>query len=156
MRLVRNRRKGVLLIPGEGTVQLCKDILGAAALETWQLHLYQNNHTPAESDTTSNYTESTFTGYSSQLLTRDTSAGHWATPVSQAPTGAWSGATNVAESTYASQSWSPTSSQTVYGYYVTGNTSTKLIFAELFASAKNLSNGDTLSLTPRFGVSRSY
>lgn len=152
----RRRRRGVLLIPGEGTIQGLKDFLGAAALENWTLKLYKNNHTPAESDTAASYTEADFTGYSSKTLTRDTSSGHWATPTSVSPTGAWSGATNVAESTYNSQSWSPTTSQTIYGYFVVGATSTKCIFAELFASAKNLSNGDTLSLTPRFGLSRSY
>lgn len=153
------RRKGVLLVPGEGTVQLLKDMLGAAALENWTLKLYSNNHTPAEGDTAASYTEATFTGYTSKTLTRDTAGGHWATPASGAPTGAWSGATAVAESTYNNPtgvSWSPTSSQTIYGYFVVGATSTKCVFAELFASAKNLSNGDTLSLLPRFGLSRSY
>ena len=51
--------------------------------------------------------------------------------------------------TFAQQSWSPTSSQTVYGYYVIGATSTILLWAELFASSKNLVNGDTLQLTPK-------
>ena len=142
-----------LLIPDEGEVQLLKDLLGAAALENWTLKLYSNNKTPAETDTAASYTEATFTGYAAKTLTRDTAGGHWATPASGAPTGAWSAESNVAESTYAAQSWSPTSSQSIYGYCVVGATSTKLLCAEIFASVKNLVSGDTLTLTPRIGLS---
>jgi hypothetical protein len=142
-----------LLVPDEGEVQLLKDLLGAAALENWTLKLYSNNKTPAESDTAASYTEATFTGYVAKTLTRDTAGGHWATPASGSPTGGWSGETNVAESTYNAQTWSPTTSQTIYGYFIVGATSTKCIFAEIFSSAKNLANGDTLSLTPRLGLS---
>lgn len=142
-----------LLIPDEGKLQLGKDILGNAALENWFLDLYQNNHTPAETDTAASYTVATFAGYTQRTLIRDTAGGHWSVPTLVAPTGGWApgGQTLVAESTYAIQTYLPTSAQTIYGYYVTGVTSSKLIFAELYAAAKNLTNGDTLNMTPRFG-----
>lgn len=143
-----------LLVPDEGKLQLAKDILGNAALENWTLKIFSNNHTPAESDTAATYTEATFTGYVAKTLMRDTSAGHWAVPALGSPTNAWApGAqTQVAESTYNQQSWSPTSSQTVYGVFVVGATSTKLIYAELFSTPRSLVTGDTLNFTPRFGM----
>lgn len=124
-------------------------------VESWSLKLYSNNKTPAESDTAGSYTEATFTGYSAKTLASfQSSVTDWTAPALGSPTGAWApGAqTQVAESTYIQQSWSPTSSQTIYGYYVVGITSTVLLFAELFSSSKNLSSGDTLNFTPRFGA----
>jgi hypothetical protein len=124
-------------------------------VEAWTLKLYSNNHTPSEADVAGTYTEASFTGYSAKTLNSfQSSVTDWTAPSLVSPTGAWApGAqTQVAESTYVQQSWSPASSQTVYGYYVVGATSTILLFAELFASSKNLSSGDTLNLTPRFGA----
>jgi hypothetical protein len=121
--------------------------------ENWTLKLFSNNVTPAETDTAGTYTEATFTGYSAKTLTRDQNAGHWSTASSVTPTGAWSAESKVAESTYAQQTWSPTTSQTIYGYFYVGSTSGTIRGAEAFSSSKNLVNGDTLNLTPRFGFS---
>ena len=130
-----------LLVPDSGEVELLKAVLYPTSGENWTLKLYSSNTTPAESDTAGTYTEATFTGYTAKTITRTQSGSTWAVPTT-------SGGTT--SSTYGTaQSWSPTSSQTVYGYFVVGATSTTLLFAELFSSAKNLVNGDTLTVTPR-------
>jgi len=59
----------------------------------------------------------------------------------------------VAEATYQAQSWTcGASGNTIYGYYFKGATSSKVILAELFGTARTLANGDTLNFTPRIGV----
>lgn len=127
-----------LLAPNEGDVQLLTKMLQSALSvdENYTLKLYSNNVTPSKTDTSATYTEATFTGYAAKTLTR---AG-WGTPTTTS---------NVTTSTYAQQSWSPTTSQTIYGYYVLGATSGKVLWAELFAAARSLNNGDTLNLTPQ-------
>lgn len=146
-----------LLLPHEGEVQLLTDLLGGGSLENWSLRLFNSNITPAETDTASTYTahETAFTGYSAKTLTRSIGSSTWNTPVSQAPSGspAWSSNSQVAHSQYGSspQQWTCTGTgDTIYGYFVTGVTSTKLIFAEKFSASRTLANGDSLSITPVF------
>lgn len=144
-----------LMVPREGDVQLLTDLLGGGTLEDWKLRLFNSNITPAETDVAATYTahETAFTGYSAKTLTRSVGSSTWNTPVSQAPSGSWSARTQVGHSQYgsAAQQWTCTGTgDTIYGYFVTGNTSTKLIFAEAFSSARTLANGDTLSITPVF------
>lgn len=133
-----------LLAPDVGEVELLKRLLYATAgSENFTLKLFKTNVTPAEGDTAGSYTVADFTGYSDKTLTSSQSGSTWAVPSTSA---------GVTSSTYGGgtpQSWSPTSSQTIYGYYVVGATSTVLLWAEAFASSKNLSSGDTLQLTPK-------
>jgi aspartokinase len=131
-----------LLVPDVGEVVLLASILYPASGENWTLKLYSGNVTPAETDTAASYTEATFTGYTAKTLTRTQSGATWAVPTTS---------TGTTSSTYGTaQVWSPTTSQSIYGYYVVGATSTTLLFAELFSSVKNLANNDTLTVTPRF------
>jgi hypothetical protein len=145
-----------LLIPREGDVQLLTDLLGGGTLENWSLRLFNSNITPAETDVASTYTahETAFTGYSAKTLTRSVGSSTWNTPVSQAPSGApWSSRTQVGHSQYGSapQQWTCTGTgDTIYGYFITGATSSKLIMAEAFAASRTLANGDSLSITPIF------
>lgn len=139
-----------LLIPDVGEVELLARLLyyGGATLasgrEDGTLKLYKTNVTPAETDTAGSYTVADFTGYSNKTLTSTQSGSTWAVPTT---------AVGVTSSTYGTTlSWSPTSSQTVYGYYVVGATSTTLWWAELFSSAKNLADGDTLNLTAKMAL----
>jgi hypothetical protein len=131
-----------LLVPDVGEVELLKRLLYAnAGSENGTLKLYSSNTTPAESDTAATYTEATFTGYSAKTLTSSQSGGTWAVPTTS---------TGTTSSTYGTTlTWSPTTSQTIYGYFVIGATSTVLWWAEIFGSSKNLSNGDTLNLTAK-------
>jgi hypothetical protein len=146
-----------LLVPHEGDVQLLTDLLGGGSLENWQLGLFCTNIIPAETDTASTYTahETTFSGYYRKTLTRSIGASTWNTPVSQAPSGApaWSGRSQVGHSQYgaAPQSWTVgATGDSIYGYFIVGATSGKLICAEAFATPRTLANGDTLSITPIF------
>jgi hypothetical protein len=132
-----------LLVPDVGEVRLLTELLdGGTARENWTLKLYKTNVTPAETDTAASYTEADFTGYATKTLTRTVSGATWSTPATAA---------GVTSSTYgaAAQSWSATSAQTIYGYYVVGATSTILIYAELFGSSISLVNPSTLTLQPK-------
>lgn len=144
-----------LLVPNEGELQLLADLLGNG--ESWSLGLFRTNITPAETDTASTYTaaEAAFTGYSRKTLTRSIGSSTWNTPVSQAPSGtpAWSSEAAVGHSQYGSapQTWTcGATGDTVYGYFIVGATSGKLICAEAFSTPRTLANGDSLSLTPVF------
>lgn len=132
-----------LLVPDVGEVVLLNNLLAGGVLENWTLKLYKTDVTPAEGDTDASYTVADFTGYSNKTLTRAVGAGNWSTPSTN---------TGTTSSTYNSgtpQSWTLSgSSQTIYGYFVVGATSTTLLFAEKFAASRALSDGDTLELTP--------
>jgi hypothetical protein len=137
----------------EGQVQLLTDLLGGGTLENWSLRLFSTSHSPAVTDTLSTYTaiEASFTGYSAKALTRSIGGSTWATPTASGTT--IDGTNNNAKSTYNSgtpQSWSATSSQTVYGYFISGPTSGKGICAEAFGSSISLVNPSTLTLPPAF------
>ena len=111
-----------------------------AGVEDATLKLRTDGVTPAEGDTAGTYAEATFTGYVAKTLNGKLSrSAGWAVPTTS---------TGTTSSTYTPVlSWSPTSSQTVTGYFVIGANSTTLWYAENFASSKALANGDTLQLT---------
>lgn len=145
------------IVPHEGSVQLLKDQFTGGTLENWSLRLFNSNITPAETDTAATYTahEATFIGYAAKTLTRSMGSSTWNTPVSQAPSGStpWSARSQVGHSQYGSapQVWTcGATGDTVYGYFITGVTSGKLILAEAFAAPRTLANTDTLSITPIF------
>lgn len=141
------------VIPNDSEPTLLSNLLAGGAFENWTLKLYKTNVTPAETDTIASYTVADFTNYTNKTLTRSISGSTWSTPASGAPTGSWSGEASVAESTYQQQSWTcGATGNTIYGYWIEGATSTKLIMAELFATARTLASGDTLNLTPRIGL----
>lgn len=128
-----------LVIPDVGEVELLDKMLKDALSsdEDYTLKLYKTDVTPAESDTAGSYTVADFTNYVNKTLTR---AG-------------WAGASTAGgttSSSYAQQSWTcGASGNTIYGYYVIGATSTVLLWAEKFATARVLASGDTLNLTPK-------
>jgi hypothetical protein len=146
-----------LVVPHEGDIQLLTDMLGGGTLENWQLCLFNSNITPSENDSAATYTahETAFTNYARKTLTRQIGSSYWNTPVSQAPSGSppWSSRSQVGHSQYgsAAQSWTcGTTGDTIYGYFIVGATSGKLICAEAFATPRTLASGDTLSITPIF------
>lgn len=141
------------IVPNEGEVKLITDLLNGGTLENWTLKLFKTNVTPAETDTSASYTVADFTNYTSKTLTRSVNNGvTWNTVASGSPTGSWSAEASVAESAYQQQSWTcGATGNTIYGYWIEGATSAKVLLAEAFASSRVLANGDTLNLTPRFG-----
>ena len=128
-------------IPDVGEVEWLKRALYAnSGSENLTQKLYSNNHVYAESDTASDYTVATFTGYSSKTLTSSQSGSTWAVPTT---------ATGTTSSAYGTASvWTPTSSQTVYGQILVGATSTTLLAVDAFAAGLPLANGATLTITP--------
>ncbi len=114
---------------------LIKYALNNATPANLKLHLYTNNHTPAATDTTANYTECTDSGYSAQSLT----GGSWT----------FSDVSNVTTASYPAIVWTFNGSVTIYGYYVTDSGTNKVVWAELFSASLNFGAGQQLSLTPQ-------
>lgn len=119
-----------------GEVILLKTIFGQLAPQNWTLKLYKNNYTPVGTSTAANFTEADFSGYSAKTLTYSS----WTTA---------SSVSNVAKTTYADQTWTSGSTQTVYGYYVV-DASGNLIFAELFSPQADLVASTPLVVSPSF------
>ena len=100
------------------------------------MHLYTNDLTPAEDDILGDYTEATDVAYASVALTGTS----WTV----------STAAGVTTATYAQQEFSFSSSASVYGYYVTDNSSANLLLSERFDGAPfNIpSGGGTIAVDP--------
>lgn len=110
-----------LVISNSSEVILLRYILNHTAPTDVVLHLYSNNVTPTESDTISTYTESVAAGYSSVELTGT----DWTV----------SSVAGLATATFATQTFTFSGAATIYGYYVTDNSSTTLLWAERFTAA---------------------
>lgn len=123
-----------------GEVLLLKYMLNHTPADDVKLHLYKNNLTPSESDTLNNYTESAATGYS----------------VIPLPGSSWTFATAGGTSTasFPQQTFTYTTSESVYGYYITNAAETTLIWAERFTGAPFTipSGGGTVDLDIRIEV----
>lgn len=132
-----------LLIPDEGELEILDKCLKDALSvnENYSLRLFKVNKTPDDSDVAVDYTaiEADFTGYVAKTLTR---AG-WGAAILVADT---------ASSTYGTvQSWTATSAgNIIYGYFVLGSTSGKLLWCEKFGTPRSMGVGDILDLTPVF------
>jgi hypothetical protein len=131
-----------LVVPTEGEIQLLTKMVQAALStdENYIMKLFNNNHAPASGDSSSNYTETGFVGYTAHTLTRS----GWVTPTI---------VSGAAQSTYTTQTWTCSGTgDTLYGYYVLGATSGKVLWAEAFASARTLANGDQLNINPQISL----
>lgn len=131
-----------LKVPQEGELQLLDKMLRdtLSTDEIYLLKLYKNDVTPADGDTSAAYTVATFTDYYSRSLTR----ANWNSAVSN---------TTKAESSYGGtpESWTcGATGNTIFGYWVEGQASSKVLWAERFASQRTLASGDVLNITPKF------
>jgi hypothetical protein len=127
-----------LRIPNEGENRLLGMQLGKYAAEVFVLKLYSSNTTPSENDSGTTYTELAGNGYAAINLT----AANW-TITEGAPT----------EAVYPQQTWTFTGAAgNVYGYYIVGATSGKVLWAERFADGPyNIAlAGDAIKVTPKF------
>lgn len=127
-----------LLSPNVGEVLLLKYMLNYSSPTNVELRLYTNNITPAYTDVLASYTESSAAGYAG-LTMAGTS---W--------TVATTTGTTVAN--YAQQTFSYTTSESVYGYFVTSNGKGQVLWSERFSGAVPFnipSGGGTVSITPR-------
>lgn len=126
-----------LNVPDEGENLILEMLVNKTAAQNLVYHLYKTNITPSDTDVNTTYSpnESTFTGYAAITLT----GASWGTAAAGA----------IA---YAQQTWtcSGVSAESVYGYYVTQLTSTKLMWAEKDASAPFAIaiSGDAVKVTP--------
>ena len=128
-----------LLAPKVGAEQLSKVLVNNVAPTNVKLHLYTNNHTPAEGDVLGSYTESTAAGYAAAVLT----GASWTITA---------GSSAGAVASYPQVTFTYTAAETVYGYYVTDNSSLILLWAELFTGGPFVvpSAGGTIQVTPGF------
>lgn len=118
-----------------------KVMLGINSYANPVLHLFSNNYTPTTTDTVSNYTEVSATGYSSQSL----SPGNWTVSL----------ISGVEVASYITLSFTLGSSATIYGYYLTDSTNTVLVGAEQFSGSPYVypSIGGTLNISLQIGLS---
>lgn len=127
-----------LLSPNVGEVLLLKYMLNYSAPTNVELRLYTNNITPAYTDILASYTESSAAGYAGITMAGTS----W--------TVATTSGTTVAN--FAQQTFSYTTSESVYGYFVTSNGKGQVLWSERFSGAVPFnipSGGGTVSITPR-------
>lgn len=125
-----------LLVPIVGENVILENIVNKTAPQNPVLRLFQNNITPADTDTAGTYTESSFSGYASITL----AGASWNSAASG----------SIAYSAQQTITCSGAASQSVYGYYITQVTSGILMWAERDASAPFpiANSGDAVKITP--------
>lgn len=131
-----------LIVPDQGELELLDKMLKDALStnENYIMKLYRNDYTPAANSAPGSFTEANFTTYAARTLTRAT----WNAAVT---------VSNKAESSYGTspQSWTcGATGNTIYGYWVEGATSAKVLWGERFSTSRVLANGDILNITPKF------
>jgi len=126
------------------------DFLELILAVNYTLHLYKTDVTSgltaAQKDalTVSDFTEATFTGYSSAALT----GGAWTTAAGDPATGVYAVRTFTSSADQAAQ--------TIYGYYVTRTSGGALRWFERFTAPVILEfNGEFLTLVPRITLADS-
>jgi len=124
-----------LVVPDVGEVILLDVLVNGDTLAAFECRLYQNNYTPVQGSTLSNFTVATFSGYAADWTTFGpativSNKGKIVatTPVSFVHNG---GAT----------------SNTIYGYYIVDTVTNEVVWAEKFAASQAMSNnGDTINI----------
>ena len=123
-----------LLVPSVGEAEMLTRILNGT--DKLKIHLYTNNQTPAQTDVVTNYTEVATGGYAAIALSSTWTIG--GTP------------TEADYPTAVTFNFS-SGPVTVYGYYVTNNSGTILMWAEKFSDGPyNIPNGGgSIQITPK-------
>jgi len=124
-----------LLVPNVGEVKILEKALNKVAADDVKIHLYSSNTTPAEDDVVGTYT----------LITD---------PAAITLTGAnWTVSTLAGTSTaeHAQQTFNFTGAATVYGYVVTDNGGTNLLWSERFTDGPYTipAGGGSIKITPK-------
>jgi hypothetical protein len=136
-----------LVTPDLGEIELFNKMLKNALVvdETYTLRLYRNDVTPTKDTVAADFTATTFTGYSEQILTR----ANWSDAVTNPD--------DKAESAYPQLSWTcGTTGDTIYGYWVIGSSSGVCLWAERFNSPRILAQSDIFKLTPKFTLDSEF
>lgn len=124
-----------LLVPDAGEVKLLQKMLNNVAADNVKIHLYSSNTTPAEADLVASYT----------LITN---------PAAITLTGAnWTVATVTGTTTasHPQQTFTFVGAATVYGYVVTDNGGTNLLWSERFTDGPYTipSGGGSIKISPK-------
>ena len=124
-----------LLVPDVGEVLLLEYALNKTEPTEVKLKLYTNDYTPVEGSVVANFTEATAAGYAAIVL-----AGASWTIASSA---------GVTTAEYAQQTFTFTAASTNYGYYITNNDGSQVLWAERFSDALHTipSGGGTEKIT---------
>jgi hypothetical protein len=124
------------------------EVLTALLTPAHTIRLYGNDKTPADADTTAAYTEIAGGGYANKPLT----FANWSIA---------SGTPSLA--TYAAQTWLFTgvidAPGTIYGYYVTRDSDSKLLLAERFPAANvpfSPINGSKIVVLPKVSAESQF
>lgn len=127
-----------MLIPNEGLNEWMLWAFDDSGVvqEDFVVDLFQNNYTPVYTSTGSNFTVATFPGYAQVAVPRSS----FAAPTSTGGVG------TIVSSVQPTWTCSGGSGQTVYGWYMRGATSGKVLGTQTFASPVNMVNGISVTL----------
>ena len=124
-------------VPAVGEVIVLSTFLNKAAGQDQQLKLYQNNYTPANTDTAASYTECSFGGYAGVPLTN----ANWTVAGGNPSQASYNAAQQF--------TYSGGATQTEYGYFVIQQGSGTLMYAERDPSPFTfVIPGDAVRITP--------
>ena len=130
-----------LNFPDAGENLALEMITNKTAPQNLSLRLYKNNITPSDTDVAGTYTEATFPGYAAITLTG----------------ASWNAAAagTIAYSAQQTFTCSGTSTDDIYGYYVTQVSSGTLLYSERDGSAPFAVrvSGDAVKITPTISAS---
>lgn len=126
-----------LLAPNEGEILLLQYMVNMVASNNAILHLYVNDYTPVEASAFANFSETGLGGYAPLTL----AGANWTTQLSG----------NTAFAIYSEQTFTFTTGISVYGYFLTNNANTKVLWAERFSGAPFTlpATGGAVSINPR-------
>lgn len=130
----------LMVIPNEGKELWLYWALGTDGtdLEDFEINLFQNNYTPDDDSTDSDFTVATFTGYAQV----DADRAQFGAPAI------------IADVAYSTLNFVPTfictggAAQTVYGWWMRGRTSGIVLAAQRFDAPRVMTNGATEELDP--------
>lgn len=134
-----------LKLTDQGAYQLFVASLTSYFAGICVLHLYQNNYTPVEASVLGNFTEATFTGYSSVALTS------WSLPVLTSPY------QQITSAAVPFTVGTVGTGNNIYGYYVTDG-SGNVLWAERDGNAPIAmsTTGAQYTVIPRFSLQSEY
>jgi hypothetical protein len=120
-----------------GQIELLSYALNNQTPSDMLLHLYSNNWSPNYTDTLTNYTEVSVSGYVPMVL----NGGMWTIGLNDS---------GIVAATYPMQTFPFSTSVTAFGYYITDNAITTVIFAEMFSNPPFYlsSSGGNIKITP--------
>lgn len=127
-----------LVVPNASARECLGRIVNKNTPDDLKLRLFENNYTPVEASVVGDFTEATFSGYAAITLT----GASWTLTTA-----------DPAVADYAQQTFTASAAgNSVYGYYVTNNAGTVLMWAERFTDGPYTitGNGDVVKVTPTF------